>query len=63
MTDIECDVALLPIGGTYTMDVEEAARAAAAIGPKVAVPMHERSADPQDFRRLCECPVVILDER
>ena len=62
MADIECDVALLPIGGTYTMDVEEAAQAATDIGPKVAVPMHTRSADPEEFRNLCDCEVVIMEE-
>ncbi len=40
MTGLKPDVALLPVGGTYTMDAEEAARAARAIQPKVAVPMH-----------------------
>lgn len=33
-------VALLPIGGTYTMNEEEAAQAANAIAPETAVPMH-----------------------
>jgi L-ascorbate metabolism protein UlaG (beta-lactamase superfamily) len=61
MADIDCDVALLPIGGTYTMDVEEAGQAATDIAPKVAVPMHERSADPEEFRNLCECEVVIME--
>ena len=61
MTDIDCDVALLPIDGTYTMDVEEAALAAADIGPQVAVPMHVRSADPNKFRDLCSCPVVVME--
>jgi L-ascorbate metabolism protein UlaG (beta-lactamase superfamily) len=61
MTGIDCDVALLPIGGTYTMDAEEAAQAAADIGPKVAVPMHTRSADPEEFRNLCDCEVVIME--
>ena len=60
MADIQCDVALLPIGGTYTMDAEEAAQAAADIGPKVAVPMHTRSTDPEQFRSLCDCEVVIM---
>lgn len=61
MADIRCDVALLPIGGTYTMDVEEAAQAAADIGPRVVVPMHMRSADPEEFRRLCDCEVVLME--
>jgi L-ascorbate metabolism protein UlaG (beta-lactamase superfamily) len=61
MQEIECDVALLPIDGTYTMDVQEAAQAAADIGPKVAVPMHMGSANPEKFRDLCECTVVIME--
>jgi L-ascorbate metabolism protein UlaG (beta-lactamase superfamily) len=40
MAGLAPDVALLPVGGTYTMDAAEAARAARAIKPKVAVPMH-----------------------
>jgi L-ascorbate metabolism protein UlaG (beta-lactamase superfamily) len=62
MADIECDVALLPIGGTYTMDVEEAAQAAADIDAKVFVPMHARSADPEQFRDLCDCTVAIVEQ-
>ena len=34
------DVAMLPVSGTYVMTPEEAAEAARAIRPKVAVPMH-----------------------
>jgi L-ascorbate metabolism protein UlaG (beta-lactamase superfamily) len=33
-------VALLPVGGTYTMDVKEAVKAARMINPRIAVPMH-----------------------
>jgi len=40
MADIQCDVALLPIGGTYTMDADEAARALERVKAQVAVPMH-----------------------
>ena len=40
MDSYKCDIALLPVSGTYVMTPEEAARAAAAIHPKVAVPMH-----------------------
>lgn len=36
----EIDVALLPIGGNFTMDVEDALRAVGFIKPKVAIPMH-----------------------
>lgn len=34
------DAALLPIGGTYTMDAAQAAEAAAAIQPKLVIPYH-----------------------
>ncbi|MFH1189578.1 MAG: MBL fold metallo-hydrolase [Candidatus Omnitrophota bacterium] len=40
MSGVRCDIALLPIGGTYTMTAGEAAEAALSIRPKVAVPMH-----------------------
>lgn len=33
-------VALLACGGTYTMDVQQAAKAALAIKPKIVIPMH-----------------------
>lgn len=35
-----CDIALLPVSGTYVMNASEAALAALAIKPKVAIPMH-----------------------
>ena len=34
------DVALIPAGGTYTMDIHQAAKAAEMIKPKIAVPYH-----------------------
>ncbi|MBQ5953207.1 MAG: ATP-binding cassette domain-containing protein [Lachnospiraceae bacterium] len=37
---ISCDIALVPVGGTYTMTAEEAAAVVNAIRPKFAVPMH-----------------------
>lgn len=37
---VECDVAFLPVGGTYTMDYVEAANLAAKINPKVVIPIH-----------------------
>ena len=43
------DVAFLPIGGTYTMDVNEAVEAALAIKPKVVIPIHHAKTDPDDF--------------
>jgi L-ascorbate metabolism protein UlaG (beta-lactamase superfamily) len=46
------DVAFLPIGGKYTMDVKEAALAAKAIFPTVAIPMHNLDTDPSELVRL-----------
>ncbi|MCD7709228.1 MAG: MBL fold metallo-hydrolase, partial [Clostridiales bacterium] len=37
---VSCDVLFIPIGGTYTMDVREAAGLANKIRPQVAVPIH-----------------------
>jgi L-ascorbate metabolism protein UlaG (beta-lactamase superfamily) len=48
------DVALLPIGGTYTMDVDEAVQAALAIKPRAVIPMHHAKADPQEFEKQLE---------
>jgi L-ascorbate metabolism protein UlaG (beta-lactamase superfamily) len=48
------DVALLPIGGTFTMDMEEAVQAAVAIKPKVVIPMHRSKADSQEFKKKVE---------
>jgi L-ascorbate metabolism protein UlaG (beta-lactamase superfamily) len=59
MAGLNCDVALLPIGGTYTMNEKEAADAVKAINPKVAIPMHydyipQTRADPSYFKKLVE---------
>jgi len=43
MKTIKADIALLPVSGTYVMTAEEAAEAALAIKPKVAIPMHYNS--------------------
>lgn len=37
---VSCDVAFIPIGGTYTMDINEAANLIEYIKPKVVVPTH-----------------------
>lgn len=64
------DVALLPIGGRYTMDPEDAARAVALIRPKIAIPMHYNTfdmiaQDPLDFMNKvmgsCETKVLIMN--
>jgi L-ascorbate metabolism protein UlaG (beta-lactamase superfamily) len=40
MKGMDVDIALLPVSGTYVMTAEEAVKAALAIRPKLAVPMH-----------------------
>jgi L-ascorbate metabolism protein UlaG (beta-lactamase superfamily) len=66
MRSIQCDIALLPVSGTYVMTAEEAADAAAAINPKIAVPMHYGAivgseADAQKFKSLVKnCQVEII---
>ena len=68
MENVKADVALLPIGGTYTMDAEEAAEAANIINPKVAIPIHYgkivgSKSDAQTFKAKCSVPVEILKQK
>ncbi len=55
---VACDVAFIPIGGTYTMDTKEAADFVNAIRPKkVAVPIHYgtvvgEASDGEKFREM-----------
>ncbi len=65
MADIACDVALLPVSGTYVMTVEEAAEAARTLRPQIVVPMHYGSGigtadDGRRFTELYEGEVVVL---
>lgn len=46
------DVALIPIGGTFTMDIEEAVDAVLTIKPEFVIPMHMKDADPKLFKKL-----------
>lgn len=38
--EVICDIALVPIGGTYTMDAKKAAELVNEINPEVAIPTH-----------------------
>ena len=54
---VKCDVAFVPVGGTYTMDFKEAATLVNEIQPKIAVPIHYGSVvgtkqDATDFIKL-----------
>ena len=64
---VKCDVAFVPVGGTYTMDFKEAAQLVNQIQPKVAVPIHYGSVvgtkqDAEEFIKLLHTNVkgVIL---
>ncbi|MDD3368544.1 MAG: MBL fold metallo-hydrolase [Lachnospiraceae bacterium] len=62
---VNCDVALLPIGGHYTMDKAEAAQLAEMIAPKLAIPTHYGSVagnpqDGKDFAKLLEDKIPVL---
>lgn len=65
---VKCDIALLPIGGTYTMDYKEAAKLANTIKPEIVIPTHYGSIvgnkeDAIKFKELIEpttkCDILI----
>lgn len=65
---VKCDVAFVPIGGTYTMDYKEAAELINEIKPKIAVPTHYAAIvgakeDGENFVKLLdseiECKIYI----
>lgn len=65
---VKCDVALVPIGGTYTMEYKEAAELINSIKPKIAIPIHYgeivgQKEDAEKFKKLVnpeiECKILI----
>ena len=67
MDGIRCDIALLPVSGTYVMTAEEAAEAVEVLQPKTAIPMHYGAGvvgtlvDAERFRDISSVPVLILE--
>ncbi len=62
--DVKCDVAMIPIGGTYTMDAKKAAELINIIRPSVAIPTHYGSVvgkkeDAEAFKGLVKEPVKV----
>lgn len=57
---VKCDIAFIPIGGHFTMDVNEAAELIKIIQPIIVVPIHYGSiiGNPNDGKRLNE---LLLD--
>ena len=66
LEDENIDVAFLPIGGNYTMDIDDAVKAAEFIKAKTVVPIHYNTfglitADPEIFKAKAASNVVILN--
>jgi L-ascorbate metabolism protein UlaG (beta-lactamase superfamily) len=67
MEGLECQIALLPVSGTYVMNAEEAAQAADVIGADFSIPMHYDAGvvgtieDAKQFRELVSGEVLILE--
>ncbi len=55
--EVKCDIALIPIGGTYTMDYKEASVLINEIKPKIVIPTHYKTIvgsdmDAKNFKEL-----------
>ena len=62
--DVKCDIALIPIGGTFTMDAKRAAELVNTIRPEVAIPTHYgsvvgSSSDGETFAGLVQSPIKV----
>jgi L-ascorbate metabolism protein UlaG (beta-lactamase superfamily) len=68
MTDIQPDIALVPVSGTYVMTAKEASQAISKIKPKIAIPMHYgtivgSSKDADDLKEMVtSCQIQILEK-
>lgn len=53
---VKCDIAIVPVGGFYTMDAKKAAELVNAIKPEIAIPVHYGSAvgKPEDGDVFCK---------
>lgn len=61
---VNCDIAMIPIGGTFTMDAREAAELVNRIKPQVAIPIHYGSVagskgDEDIFRKLVDPDIKV----
>jgi L-ascorbate metabolism protein UlaG (beta-lactamase superfamily) len=65
MKDFKVDIALLPVSGTYVMTADQAIKAALAMKPKLAIPMHYGAIvgdykDAENFKKALEGKVDVL---
>ena len=61
---ISCDVALIPIGGRFTMNAKEAASLINTIEPQIAIPTHYgdiigTKEDAESFEKLVKDGIVV----
>ena len=64
MKNIRCDIALIPIGGHYTMDYKEAAEYINSIRPKKVIPTHYggivgKKEDGENFSQLIDNDIEV----
>ena len=61
---VRCDIALVPVGGTYTMNAKDAAALVNVIRPRLAIPVHYGSiagkpGDGEAFRQLVDSDIAV----
>ncbi|WP_026664992.1 MBL fold metallo-hydrolase [Butyrivibrio sp. FC2001] len=64
---VKCDIAMVPVGGTYTMDVKKAADLINTIRPEYAIPTHYgtivgKQTDGKAFAGLVKSPVKVVEK-
>ncbi len=64
---VECDIAMVPIGGTYTMTPEEAAELINIIKPEYVIPIHYGTIvgelkDAEKFRDLLDADIICVEK-
>ena len=64
MKQVSVDIALLPVGGTYTMSAQAAAESLKKLKTKIAIPMHwgtivGSADDAEEFKRLAPAEIEI----
>lgn len=65
MKNFQVDIALLPVSGTYVMRADQAVKAALALHPKLAIPMHYGTIvggeqDAREFKKALEGKVDVM---
>lgn len=65
LKDIKCDVAFVPVGGTFTMAARDAAALVNKIHPELAIPIHYgslvgRKSDGEVFQRLVDPDIRVV---